>query len=239
MFGLVPTPMNVAPWGVVGVSRSDGPASFMDMSPLARRGGDQQWTQSCVGWGIAGAIHVLCKHRGLDFFPSPLGVYYPARKRTARGGGIVDVGCRPDDACQVVRELGLIPEARWPFDASKVDDEPPWDALDSALDWTQFRMRRIASAGEQRCQDVRRTLAAWTPIVRGTVVDERYLQWKLEDGPWSRTGAAEGRHMELVIGYQPEGPVAVSSWGDGDRIESWEHLMSDDVSDLWAAELAQ
>jgi hypothetical protein len=238
--GLIPTPAHVAPWGVFGTSsRIDGPVEYTGMLNMARRGGDQATTQSCVGWGIAGGIHVAAKLIGVDIFPSPLGIYWSARKKTAGGGDISDLGCRPDDAGFVVQHQGIMDEKDWPFDVSQVNVEPWWDAITSCLDWKKFRLERIVSFGEDRCMEVRRALAANKPVVRGTAVDERYETWTLQDGPWTRTGPAVGRHMELLIAHYQEGPRAVSSWGDGDRIESWEHLQHPDVTDLWVVEVSR
>lgn len=242
MFGLIPTPPTIAPWGVLAASSGDGPDSCTEMGALARRGGAQLATQSCTGWAAAGVLHVLCRLLGIDLWPSPSGIYYVGRKRTAGGGPIIDIGARLTDVCAGVQEAGVIPEALWPFRESTIDDEPPWDALDSGLDWRRFRLRRIVSVGEQRCRDVRLSLAARKPLVRGMAVDERYLRWSRADGPWTRTGQIVGRHAEAVLTYDREGLAGISSWGDGpteagDRIQSWEHLQSDDVSDLWAAEV--
>lgn len=232
MFGLISTPPEVRPWGLLGATNAAVPDEYLAMSSLAMRGGNQIGTESCVGWALAGVCHVAAALRGVELYPSPSAIYWAARKRT--GGAMLDVGSRPDDACFAVQEMGIVPWARWPFEAARIDDEPPWDALDSALDWQRFALRRIVSAGSYRSADVRRALSSRRPVMIGQAVDREYM--RSQGVPWTRTGEIIGRHAECVIGYSTDGVWTVSSWGDDDRCVSWEQLESDDVTDLWAGE---
>lgn len=242
-YGLLPTPRDVIPWGEFGAAADVSvPDECLRLSEFVRRGGNQSITSSCVWWAIAGAIFATMGMRGWSpFWPSVLAGYWATRRSSAYGGDIADTGCRTVTAADVVRAMGLVPDASWPFVVSRVDDEPDFGALILAPDHEWFALRRITALGGDRSQAVRVALSAPGAearyIVRGQALDHEAQLWTPDRGPYSRGGRPiVGRHAELLAGYTREGVVAVSSWGRDDRIDSWDQLESDDTTDVWAVE---
>ena len=240
-FGLVPTPIHVHPHGVFG-GAADGPDADFGLDPFVLRGGNQNPTNTCVWWAIQNGFWTTLGACGLPQQKlSVLGGYWPTRMRTHNGDRslVVDFGCRPPDAAQVVNELGWIPNDKWPFVAACVDDEPPWDALVShKKKW--FFLRRIVVPYGQRGKAVRHVIATLKrPVLIGQEVDQAYVDWRPGDAPWRMVDTIpKGRHMEMIATYDTAGPSTVSSWGDlFDRKIAWDHVESDHVSDLWYVDI--
>jgi hypothetical protein len=173
---------------------------------------------------------------------SVLAGYWLTRRRTAAGGVVLDLGCRPTDAAEVVREPGVIPAEAWPFVSSKVNAEPDFGALIIAPDRAWFSLRRIVTGGEARNRDIRLALSAPGTsarfILHGQALDMEAQRWTPDRGPYSRDGRPiVGRHIELCPSYGPDGLDHVSSWGMADRRDTWGQVASDDTSDVWAVEI--
>jgi len=240
-FGLTPTPAAYAPWGVIGAISDNTPEADLHLQAYTKIGGNQNPTNSCVWWANAGAIHNVLRREGIaSFWCSVLGGYYVTRLRSASGDRdrIVDFGCRPPDAAMVLLELGLIPDAKWPFIASQVDKEPDYGALVSSLpDW--IRLKRIIAPEGRYGAAIRHTIHNLDrPVLIGQEVNQPYVDWEPGDDPWSFTPPMEGRHMELVDSYNAKGPLTVSSWGDTFRRQlAWKQVESESVSELWYPEI--
>jgi len=239
-FGLTPTPPGVHPWGVFGGTTTDGTDADKGLDDLVKRGGNQNPTNTCVWWAIVQALYVRLGAMGLpQKWASILAGYYATRMRSHNGDKtkIHDlVGCRPPDAAMVVREVGLVPDAMWPFVPSQVDAEPPWDVIVAGDDdW--FCLRRIIVPDGDRGKAVRHIIHDLrTPVLIGQEVNQEYIDWEPGDMPWTLPlgGPVKGRHMELIATYNRVGPKTVSSWGDWyDRQMAWKQVESDSVSDLW------
>ena len=241
--GLNPTPFGIAPWGVVGFGTDDGPDACDALSSFVRRGGSQWSTETCVWWAIAGALWGTLGLHGLPpLWISVLAGYWLTRRRTARGGAIADLGCRPTDAAEVVREAGVVPVDAWPFTVANVDAEPDFGALIAAPDHEWFALRRVVAEGDARNRNIRRALSA--PgcearfVLHGQALDAEAQRWTPERGPYARNGRpVVGRHMELCASYGPDGLDHVSSWGMADRRDAWEQVASGDTSDVWIVEM--
>lgn len=236
-FGLVPTPIEVHPHGVFG-GASDGPDADDHLDNCVLRGGNQNPTNTCVWWAIRGALYTtLCVEHIPPRLLSVLGGYWATRMRTHQGdrSKIVDFGCRPPDAAQVLNEVGWIPEHHWPFIPAMVDDEPKWKPLVKAKKkW--FYLRRIIVPHGQRGKAIRHVVHnLHRPVLIGQEVDQSYIDWRPGDPPWRMPDVIpKGRHMEMIATYDTAGADAVSSWGDMfDRKIAWSHIETDHVSDLW------
>lgn len=237
-FGLIPTPIEVHPFGVMAAANDDGPDADNHLDEFVTRGWNQNPTNTCVWWAIRGAWHVLAGVYSLPLVDlSVLGGYYATRMRTHQGNrnNIVDFGCRPPDAAQSLNELGFIPNELWPFAAANVDEEPDWKALVSVKKaW--FFLRRILAPYGQRGKAIRHVIAnLGLPVLIGQEVDQSYIDWRPGDPAWSMPSVVpKGRHMEFIATYDTAGPSTVSSWGDMfDRKLSWNHVESDHVHELW------
>jgi len=223
---------------LVGASTlRDGPLSCATLDPFVRRGGNQMHTNSCVHWGFAGAVWALCGVLGVRrMWPSVMGGYYSARARAQGGKGpFTDRGCTVPDSAAVYQELGWIPDDLWPFAPRVINYRPPLDALLRCRSRAWLRPFRVIATGIYRAKAIRRALSAQRPlpVLRATRVDDMYLAWRPGDLPWVFQGPLVGMHLELVPSYDETGIMRVSSWGDHDRIESWESIERDPHAETW------
>ena len=169
-FGLEPTPRDVAPWGTVGSFGTEAAAPSVDihLQRFSRIGGNQTVTNSCVWWAFVNAAYNKLRYEGINAkWMSVLAGYFATRMRSHGGDKtrIVDFGCRPPDAAMVVSELGLIPDEKWPFIPSRVNEEPDYGALISAVDgWA--RLKRIIAPEGQNGAAIRHIVSnlATTPM---------------------------------------------------------------------------
>jgi len=211
------------------------PEEYLANLHLPMRGVNQGPTSTCVAQAIRQGVYATSKLYGLGpVIMSALGLYYCARSK-GFGTRITDDGCYPCDAAQVLREVGCTPDAAWPFDARRVNDEPPFEAYISAPNRRWFWLERITATGEARSHALRCAIASGRMVVKGMALDDRVFDWASEgDRPYSRVGQIIGYHAEIVPAYRRAGPVSVSSWGMPDRIDAWNYIEgADDVTDLW------
>jgi len=240
-FGLEPTPKEIAPWGSVGALDANTPSEDVHLQRFSRIGGNQTVTNSCVWWAFVNAIYNTLRYEGINAkWMSVLAGYFATRMRSNGGkkDRLVDFGCRPPDAAAVVSELGLITDAKWPFIPSRVNEEPDYGALISAVEgWV--RMKRIIAPEGQNGAAIRHIIACThRPVLIGQSVDESYIDWVPGKLPWVLTGEIVGRHMELLDSYNAKGPLAVSSWGDPYRRNiAWRMVEDDNTHELWYLEI--
>jgi hypothetical protein len=173
---------------------------------------DQGATSSCVGQAFATVLSVRAKIANVALPPiSALHIYALARRGEQP---LADGGCRPRDAANGMRLYGLCAEARWPFDAAKVNHPLPWDTLQAGADARVDGYYRVAGDGDARCASLRQALAHGFPIAFAQEVDaafEDYSDGIL--GPFA--GPSEGGHYTALIGYGPGWFFGVNSWGSG------------------------
>lgn len=238
-FGLITTPTGHAPWGTYSGMGADI-GEDKRLQKHAKIGGDQQRTNSCVWWSIANAVLIILLESGLPaIWASVLAGYYATRMRTNGGdrNKLLDLGCYPTDSVMVLREVGIILDNKWPFNPANTNKEPDYGALISAKsDW--IWMRRIVAPYGKVGENIRHIITKLRrPVLSGQHVDEAYLDWKPGDAPWIMSGKAEGRHMEAMDSYVPEGGLAISSWGDRyRRTISWQQI-EDPKSEYWYPEI--
>lgn len=236
--GLVPTHAGVAPWGECGAGVGDDPPARASLAHFALLGLDQVG-ESCVWFALLGAVWAMTSITGhAPVVLDPFVGYWATRRRAANGGPVVDAGCRPTDAAQVLRELGF---SRWapPF-AAPVDlnAEPAWGLLCGATDDDWFRLRRVVQVGPSKSRAIKRLLSApgasARPVLFGQAIDAAYPDWRPGMQPWRRTGDIVGRHMELAVAYDEHGLHLVDSWGRGImRHVAWQQVESVDSTDVW------
>jgi len=245
--GFIPTPRGEAPYGVaqdLGAD-ADGPDACFQHDKHIRRGGNQASSESCVWWGMAGGLWMLC---GILDLPqqwlSVLAGYYWTRMRTHGGdrSKIYDGGCRTTDATEVVHEVGWCPDKDWPFVTYMKNEEPPMHAFLKATKRDWLRPRRVIAYGPEHARIIRQTLSApgkaARPILRATRVNQTYLNWRPGDPAWRFRDPLKGRHLELVGNYDTAGIHRVSSWRDTyDRIESWDSVENDYTAESWVLDV--
>jgi hypothetical protein len=105
-------------------------------------------------------------------------LYWNARRAETHGPGgkpeyltpLIDRGCYPRIAMKALQTFGYASESTWPYDVSKINDQPPFKAYRSAYDQKGFRYYRINS-GPGCTQLVASALSAGFPVIFGMQVD--------------------------------------------------------------------
>ena len=178
---------------------------------------DQGQSSSCVGNATAGAITYLRNKEVdlIDWTASRMYIWYMTRK--LEGNEAIDEGCVIRNAIKTTAKLGVPPEDEWPFDLTKVAEEPNAEVQSHALthktynyykvDWTDLR-------------EVKGCLAAGFPIVFGFMVPPKFMSKQV-----AQTGILEmitdpntkfnGGHAVLAVGYSDERQAVLvrNSWG--------------------------
>lgn len=200
---------------------------------------DQGQTSSCVGFAAAQAVRMALVNQGVSnpILPSPLAIYYWARAGQA-GQLDRDGGTYIRAAFRAIGKFGFPPNDVWPFDESKVQDQPPWEVNQVAFDQRGLEAYfRIPTVGRSRSNYVRAALADGYPVVFGTLVDARFFD--LYDARvWDFQGPTEGGHALCIVGYDEDGVLVVNSWGrgwgaNGFGVVGWETIEGDTTDDFW------
>jgi C1A family cysteine protease len=107
-------------------------ADLRDRLPPVR---SQRGLESCTAIAISDAVGWEFRRREPHgarelFEPSPLFVYYNARKRA--GEEMLNTPVRPSDAMAAVQEYGICPESAWPYSPMRYRNRPPVHAYKAA-----------------------------------------------------------------------------------------------------------
>lgn len=184
---------------------------------------DQGSTSSCVGHAIGTACDTRLRRLGLvSPEPSRVAIYSAARAygRLDKGSAFTDDGCYPRHAMKGIRDFGVPAETTWPFDASKINEELPWDVHQAASAFRITQWYRIDSVGHARVEDICNAIAQGYPVVFGMGVDDNFMNW---DGkgvvPFLDAEKNLGGHMMCLVGYTTDNSErvfrGVNSWGIG------------------------
>lgn len=175
---------------------------------------DQGNTGSCVGHGRARQHRLLRMIAGLpDFEPSRLGTYWQARKIEGATG--LDAGAMIHDSIKAGITEGVGREIDWPFDESKVLDEPPPVFFKNAVKSAIQDYRRVDPS------NLRDLLEA---ITIGSVVFGIPVYESFESADVEKTGNVPmpkdnepivGGHCMLLTGFDRQHGffIADNSWG--------------------------
>lgn len=147
-----------------------------------------------------------------SIMPSRLFIYYAERvmEHTVRE----DAGAQIRDGMKAIAKLGVPDEQLWPYVEQNFDEKPPKDAYENALTHQCIKYARV----DVNALDVKRALAACTPVVLGFTVFESF-----EDTPSSgvvtpNKGQIIGGHAVLAVGYETAKSktrvIVRNSWGD-------------------------
>lgn len=175
---------------------------------------DQGNTGSCVGHGRARQhrlVRLIAKLT--DFEPSRLGIYWQARKIEGSTG--LDSGAMIHDAIKAGISEGVGRETDWPWDESKVLDEPPQIYFQNAVKSEIQDYRRVDPTS---LQDLMEAITV-APVVFGIPVYESFESAEVERTgvvPMPKDGEAMvGGHCLLFTGYdRTRGAFLVdNSWG--------------------------
>lgn len=150
-----------------------------------------------------------------------------------------DSGSHIRNGFDVIRKLGFCPESEWPYS----DDDTTFKILPSAgATRTAFDQLgglgyfRIDSKGADRVADVRAALAADYTVVFGTLVSDKFAEFKRDSAPLGPPEPSEtilGGHALLVGGYDlaTDDFDIVNSWGPEYGIDGWCKFDSSYIAD--------
>jgi len=183
-----------------------------DMPPIY----DQGQLGSCTGNAISGAVdYDNHKIKGAFLTPSRLWVYY--QERMIEGTVSQDSGAQIRDGMKAVAQLGVCPEADWPYDITTFAQTPP------QKDYTDALKDRVLTyqAVTQDLFALKSVLATRLPIVFGFTVYESFeSQAVATSGIVPMPAPSEkvvGGHAVVLVGYDDSVDRfrVRNSWGTG------------------------
>ena len=218
----VPDPRDWSTRAMLGAVR--GLPTEASLERFVSRVQDQGSTNSCVGQALATAIEIRLRKMGYLTAPRPsaLGIYGYGRALSRRSptDKLADLGCFPRPAMTGLRDWGVPTEVAWPFDASKVNDELPWDVHQQSSAFRVQAWYRIDALGRERVDAICSALSQGYPVVFGVSIDEAFLSHTGKALVGAPTGAIIGGHMMVLVGYSTTNAKrtlrGINSWG-----ESW------------------
>lgn len=213
-FGLVPSPQDPRDWSASKfLGASPIPESCTNLLPLVSIR-DQGNTNSCVWFSVSQATRVSLKNKGdeNDLWFSPLFGYWNTRKE-GQTTVTTDGGCDPRTAMKVYQTIGFCREEDWPFDESKVNQMPAWNAYRAAYDQRLMgAYHRVDTEGKDRILELKRGLSMGHPIIYGSGVDDAYTR-NTGEVIHSLQGEFRGNHMRCLVGYENGYFIEANSWG--------------------------
>ena len=204
---------------------------------------------SCTANSVAQGIHAAGIRLGFAKLPYPsrLFLYYFAR--AILGTTQIDSGAHVRCIFDVLRKLGFCPESAWSYDDGPQKFKILPDAGATRLAYDQLGglgYYRIDSTGLQLAQDLRTAVAAGYTVSFGTLVSNKFAEFKPDSAPLDTPTSNEtilGGHALLVAGYDQIDDFfwVVNSWGPDYGINGWLKMRSTYVagihsSDFWITE---
>ncbi len=198
---------------------------------------DQKQTSACVAHSAAACLRILT---GLPL-ASRLELYGVARVVDGEPiASLTDDGCVPSDMVTALAKYGACLESDWPFDPSKVNDPPPWNALRLASAYRVTGWERLPDDAS-RIDALKRALVAGHPVMFGMPVDEAYESLDASRVYGGLSGPELGGHMQTIVAYDDAKRAArvLGSWGSsfadgGYTWISYDWLLDPRCSDFYA-----
>ena len=162
---------------------------------------DQGQLGSCTANAISGAIQFEQKKQKVRIFaPSRLFIYY--NERDMEGTVNSDAGAQIRDGVKSVANLGVCPEAEWPYDINKFANKPTPKCYTDAKKCQAVGYQRLDSTN---LNQLKGCIASGFPFVFGfTVYDAFESQEVAKTGILNMPGPKEkvqGGHAVLAVGY--------------------------------------
>ena len=187
----------------------------VDLRPNCPPVYDQRPLQSCTANAAAAAVQFERMKLGLkpDFIPSRLFIYYNERKLL--GTQHQDAGAPLREAIKVLASQGDCPEHHWPYEAGKVNVEPPHPCYQQALKYKDLVYERLP----QDLRHMQACLASGFPFLMSFAVysgSESQESARTDTYPVPRPGETLlGNHAVMAVGYDDTQARLLmrNSWG--------------------------
>ena len=228
--GCILDPKSYKPDGFCGKGIGVSDASNYDLLRYARFDLNQKSAQGCVTYSAAQRLWIdMQVHGGRSpILASPMAWYWSTRRKTSGGGPVMDLGCRPGDFMDVLKEVGWAKWKDWEgvdndgkekvetWDLDLVNKQPDLHIFQKMYDEKWVRDIRIGSQGNARVLDMQVLIAREKKAIgAGLVIDETYATWNASKGPWRRTRPAIGRHMVTPVAFEAGLFYCIGSYGVG------------------------
>jgi len=218
--------------GLVHASHLETASSELSYAPLLEANGDgvpdQLSTSSCVGNAFSTSVFLRAAISGKPITrPSRKAIYDIARLIDAPYMQMVDEGSRPAAAVLGMQQYGLVDERRWPLLEERVNDDPPEDVFQHALDARVNNYYRIAP-GAGCAASIRRALLSGYVPAFAMPVDQVYENYDGEGIYAGIMGPILGGHMQCVVGFGSGYLLVCNSWSS-----SWGMKGLAPVTDGW------
>lgn len=216
-------------------------AAKADLRHLCEHVRDQQSASACVGFGLGGAIELVANDIGRSMGPISYLAIYTGARAILRPYPLVlfDDGTYPRAAMLALGDPEhsiIVPEKVWPFSLETVNHRLPLDVYQAA-DGLKVDYYRIGSAGEHRCDAIRKALSMRRPVTFAMDVDRAY-----EDhggtAVYEGGGKSLGSHEQVIVGFSESAFIVRNSWGTawgdgGYAYVSPDFIGSDKCSDFY------
>lgn len=203
---------------------------------------------SCVANSTVGALEILMAASGSPIELSRLFVYWNARVYS--GGTDKDEGTYITDAFDSLRKLGVCLENTFPYDTSRVFEQPSLEAYKEGNDNTISNFYSITTYDQERLHDIETSIRSNHPVVFGTNVSQEYTQYSGDDSViWTFPNKSVGGHAQLIVGVRTvngkKNFLIRNSWGTNWGLSSipghaWfdeSYITNDATTDLWVPTL--
>lgn len=210
----------------------------IDLRPYASDITNQRTTGTCVAQSCINALELQANVAGHSIPDlSVLYLYYTSRRRMNPPRHQYDQGTHIWLAVNSLREVGVVPESQWKFDLSKINEDPGFVLFREASAHKISAGFRISSTGEDRVNNVIRSLQEGKPVVFGTDVDESWFRYKRQK-VLTLVSNPEGSHATTLVGWTGTVFIGKNSWGrhwgdEGYYYMSPEVIADSSSSDFW------
>lgn len=203
--------------GFVGLG-AIAPTNELSFAPLLAQNGDgipdQLRTSSCVGNAFSTSVFLRAAFLGRPILrPSRAAIYAIGRLVEVPYTKLTDDGSRPSSAALGMQQYGLVAESRWSLDETTINEAPPEDVFQHALDATVGSYYRIAP-GEGCALAIRQALLTGYMPTFAMPVDRAYEDYDGTGIYPGVTGKSLGGHMQCVVGFGPGYLLVAGSWSD-------------------------
>lgn len=222
------------------------PPSSADLTSRVVEVLDQGRLGSCVAQAALQAIRIRDKIERVNAVP-PLGsrlfLYYLSRATHHATG--YDTGTNLRSAFGALARFGVPPEDAWAYDdtpgpGAPFTRMPSSDAFRRAYDARRvIRYERIYDVGTERLDLLRRAISDGHPVCFGLDVTADFVEERFDPSvplpPFESRRI--GGHAMVLVGYDPDGFLALNSWGQrwgvGGTCRLSNELVRSQLRDLW------